>query len=373
MRINRSFQVDAGEVLVAFETFQQIVVASVLFDFQCRGLAVHANLLVQILTVTARSDRLHQDVLGRHERQFGAQVFRDRGWVDDHSVGNVLHQHQCCVDRQERLRDDQAAVGTVVECTFHPLSRRGHRGAALQAHDKPTECTDSLAPHRVAFVGHRRAANLFLFKRLFDFFAAGEQADVGGDLVQALPDSGQGVEQLSVDLAWVSLSGDRVDGIKGELFRDSFLEGSHFVLVAREQLEEAGLGSRGALGRAGSQRFETMFDRFEIKNQVVDPQAGSLSDRGGLSRLKVGEGEAGQVAVLGSEFCHLVDRGRQAFSGELKSFANQQQVRVVGHKATGRAEVDDPAGVRALVPICVHMSHHIVAQFTLVFGRRIQI
>ena len=41
--------------------------------------------------------------------------------IDDQAAGDVLVEHQNRVDRQKRLRHDEAAVGAVVERALHPL------------------------------------------------------------------------------------------------------------------------------------------------------------------------------------------------------------------------------------------------------------
>src|SRR5262249_37784405 len=54
---------------------------------------------------------------------------------------------------------------------------------------------------------------------------------------------------------------------------------------------------------------------------------------------------------------------------ELERLANQYQVGVVGDVAARRAQVNDPAGGRAAVAVCVDVRHHVVPQLALVLRR----
>ena len=136
---------------------------------------------------------------------------------------------------------------------LHPLCGVGFVGVRGEAHGEAGEAADAFGAHGVSLVGHRGGADLVGFEGLFDFFAMGEDAEVGRGFVAAGGDAGEGVEDLGVDLAGVGLSGDGVGAGEAHLFRDRCFELADFGVVAVEELEEAGLGSGGAFDAAGEQ------------------------------------------------------------------------------------------------------------------------
>ena len=70
--------------------------------------------------------------------------------MDDESVDDVAVEDQHGVDRQERLRQRQPAVGAVVERAFHPLRGGGVLGVGGQADRKPRQARTS-ARDRIGF------------------------------------------------------------------------------------------------------------------------------------------------------------------------------------------------------------------------------
>ena len=104
-RVDRGFDVDAGECLVAFQSGDEIVFAALFLHDRRGGLAVLADSFVEFLAVAAGGDGGHEDVFGRHEGQFFAQVFGDDLRVDRQAACDVLIEDQDGVDGQEGLRE----------------------------------------------------------------------------------------------------------------------------------------------------------------------------------------------------------------------------------------------------------------------------
>jgi len=77
--------------------------------------------------------------------------------------------------------------------------------------------------------------------------------------------------------------------------------------------------------------------------------------------------------MLGGESAQAVDHGRHPAGNNLQALAQQQQIGVVGDKATGRAQVDDRPGVGTLVAVGVDVGHHVVAQLAFVAGRSLEV
>ena len=212
-----------GEGFVGFQAREEVVVAALFFDDRCGGLAVLADFFVEGLAVAAGGDCGHEDVFGGHEGELFAEGAGDDVGVDDQAAGHVLVEDQNRVDGEEGLRDREAAVGGVVERALHPLRGVGFVGVRGEAHGEAGEAADAFGAHGVALVGHRGGADLVGFEGLFDFFAVGEDAEIGRGFVAARGDAGEGVEDLGVDLARVGLAGDGVGAGEAHLFGDALL------------------------------------------------------------------------------------------------------------------------------------------------------
>ena len=198
----------------------------------------------------------------------------------------------------------------------------------------------------------------------------GQEPQVGGRLVGAGGDAGERVEHLGVDLARVGLAGDGVGLVEAHLLGDELLELPHLVVIAVEELQEAGLRAGRAFDAARLERGDAVLDFGQVERQVVRPQARPPADGRRLGRLQVREAERRQVAVLLGKVGERVDHRRQPPGDHLQRFADQDQVGVVGDVAARGAEMDDRPGRGALVAVGVDVGHHVVPQLALVAVRR---
>lgn len=91
----------------------------------------------------------------------------------------------------------------------------------------PRQRTHSLASHRVALVRHRATSNLILLEGLLDLLEVGEQADIGRNLVRGGGERGEWTENVDIDLARVSLTGNGVRLSEARQLGDEFVELFH--------------------------------------------------------------------------------------------------------------------------------------------------
>jgi hypothetical protein len=127
-RVHDGRNIDIGKCLIGHQPLEQVIRAAVLLDVQGRGLAVLANPLVQVLAVATSLHGGHENVFRRHERQLGPQIGGDHFGIHHQARGDVLQKEQDGIRRQKRLRDDEPAIGAVVERTLHPLHGGGAAG-----------------------------------------------------------------------------------------------------------------------------------------------------------------------------------------------------------------------------------------------------
>ncbi|MPM95921.1 hypothetical protein SDC9_143077 [bioreactor metagenome] len=141
-----------------------------------------AQLLVQFLTVAALFNRLHHDVLSRHKRQLSHHPGFDNLRVNHQPVTDVEHNLQNRIHCQKCLADSDALVGRIVKRALKPLYRCSQRRVCAVGNHIACQRADAFRTHGVALVGHGGRTDLLLFKRLFHFFKALQQAHVVGEL-----------------------------------------------------------------------------------------------------------------------------------------------------------------------------------------------
>ena len=75
------------------------------------GLGMLADLLVQVLAISAGLDGFHQNLLGRHEWKFSIYSSLYHFWIDDQAARDVADDQQATIDCQEGFGDGKALVG----------------------------------------------------------------------------------------------------------------------------------------------------------------------------------------------------------------------------------------------------------------------
>ena len=137
-------------------------------------------------------------------------------------------------------------------------------------------------------------------------------------------------------------------------------------MVAAEQLQKTGLGAGRALAAVGLEVGQAELDLRQVQHEIVGPEARPFADRRRLGGLKMREGQAGQGTVFLGEPGETVDHGHQPVADHFQGLAEQDEIGIVGHVATGRAEVDDRPGGGAKVAVGMNVGHDIVPQPPLV-------
>lgn len=174
--VETDLALDRRKVRVIAHALDQVVVAAQELDAARGLLREHADLLVALLPARASAHHRHDDVLRGHERQLCvrsflrehlvrtfpepgrslarvcapttyllADVTLNHLGVDHKALANVLENDEDNVRGQERLRQGDASVRTVVQRALEPLGGRSLLRVPDQAHQVPTERTDPLA------------------------------------------------------------------------------------------------------------------------------------------------------------------------------------------------------------------------------------
>jgi hypothetical protein len=140
---------DVLEVRIPPDPLDQIILPSLLLHDGARLMAQHPDLLMGLLPVPSLLHDLHDDVLGRHERQLLVDSSSDDFRVDDEALKDVLEGGEDDVGGEEGLGEGHSTVGRVVESALEPLDRVGHERVLGEDHEVPGEGADTLGSHRV--------------------------------------------------------------------------------------------------------------------------------------------------------------------------------------------------------------------------------
>ena len=143
-----------AESAVCGYSVEQVVLAALDLDYHAGIHGVNADLLVQLLPVSAALDRLHHDIFRRHKRQFLEQVLLYHLRIYHKSVRNIYAQVEHRIRGEESLGDTQALVRRVVERAFKPLRAGGHGGVLYVRYNISRKRGYSLASHWVALICH---------------------------------------------------------------------------------------------------------------------------------------------------------------------------------------------------------------------------
>ena len=109
-------------------------VAGRAFLHPCRGrVGTAADHLMQLLTVSAAFDGLHQQIFRGDEGEVFPNGLADDRLIYNKSVGHILAETQDRIGAEESLRHGDAAVGGVIQRALQPLYGRRHGGVYLKA------------------------------------------------------------------------------------------------------------------------------------------------------------------------------------------------------------------------------------------------
>ena len=286
---------------------------------------------------------------------------------------DVLRQDQDRVDCEERLGEDQAPVGAVIEGALEPLARGGLGPVLLQRDDESRQPVDPLGAHRIPLVRHRARADLLGFERLQHLVLVLQEPQVVRHLGAPLRHSAQKVEHLRILLAGVGLPRHREAGVKSHPPDEAPLKLAHLGVVAVEELEEARLRPGGPLAAAQPERLEPADDLLDVQRQVLHPERGALPDRGELRRLEMGVRQAGGGAPPERKGLQRIEHGQEPAQHHAEPLPHHHDIGVVGHEGAGGAQVDHRLGVGRLVAEVVHVRHHVVAEALLIHRRLVQV
>ena len=187
-----------------------------------------------------------------------------------------------------------------------------------------------------------------------------QETDVVGELRGALGDSAEHSEDLAVQLAGIRLAGDGKAGGISHFLRDFPVEFLYFFVIAVKQLQKACLRAGRSLGSEQLRLAELVLHVLQIHQKILDPERRALSHGSRLGGLEMRKREGGEIFIFHRKRGENADHGDQLAPDKTQGVRHDDDIGVVAHIAGGGAQVDNRAGVRALLAKGVHVRHHVV-------------
>lgn len=183
----------------------------------------------------------------------------------------------------------------------------------------------------------------------------------------------QGVGDVHINLAGVGLTGDDERRAESGLLSDELIQLLNLLVVTVEDLEERSLSTGGTLDTTETQVVAGPLKVSQIHQQVLKPQACSLSDGDELGGLSVGETKAGQILVLVGERGKLINHDGELGDQDIESVAEEDQIGIVGAVARSGTPVDDTGGSGGNLAERMNVSHDVVPPALLLLGGNLEL
>lgn len=101
-------------------------------------------------------------------------------------------------------------------------------------------------------------------------------------------------------------------------------------MVAIEDLEKRGLGSGGAFDAAETDIIAGTGKIAQVKEEILEPEAGTLANGSELRGLVVGVAEGGEIFLFESELGELVNNGCEFGKDNVEALTEKDEVGIVG-------------------------------------------
>ena len=209
---------------------------------------------------------------------------------------HFTYQHSASISAEEALGKSDTPDGRVIERTLKPLRSIGLLGVTTEVPQLATKRAKTLTPHGVTLVGHGRRTDLVSLEGLLDLLEHGKMSDVTTNALSSAAERAEGVQDIDIDLAGVSLRGGDLGLVEAGLLGDELVELLDESVVTLEDGEERALRASRALDTTElvEEVVTSALKVAEIVEEVSDPEGSTLANSHELGRLAVGVAKAGQ-------------------------------------------------------------------------------
>lgn len=107
------------------------------------------------------------------------------------------------------------------------------------------------------------------------------------------------------------------------------------------------------------------------KNKMshLQPKSCSFANSSQLSRLIMGKSKSRKVLIRLRKFGETIDHYSKSTEQQVAAFSKKDQVRIIGHIARRRAEVDNGRRCRCYFSKRVNVRHHVMSPFLFLLSR----
>lgn len=123
-------------------------------------------------------------------------------------------------------------------------------------------------------------------------------ADISTESLTRRTEGAKRVYNVNVNFTRISLTGDGEDGFESSLLGNQFVQLLYLFMVTIKYLQKGGLCPRRAFGASKAKVIPRSFQIPKVQEQILDPQAGSLSHRRRLGGLSMSVSQARQTFVI---------------------------------------------------------------------------
>src|SRR5689334_7719316 len=356
------------ELWVGGKALEHVISPSAVLERSRGGEARLTNALVRDLAVAAGADGAHDQLLGRHEGELVVQTPANPRRVHFESAGDVLHENQDRIRRQECLRNEQSSVRAVVKRSLEELHAVRLIGVRLEAQHEAGEGIDAFAAHRITLVGHCRGTDLLFLEGLLDLADGLEHAEVVRELGCARRDTSNSRHRLRVQLARIRLPRYGYRSLETNRGRDVPIEATHLFVIAIEDREEARLCASRSLHAATGQGVDAEIDVAEVEDKVLHPERAALAHGRRLRRLQVRGTECRLVAPFARKGSQRTQYANDLRAQQLQAAPDEDEIGIICDVSARCAEMNERLGDGRNVTECSDVRHDVVTQLPLVPG-----
>ena len=300
--------------------------------------------LMQRLAVAAALDQLHEQAFAGSEGAVRGEQARRCGEVHLEAVDQPAGAAQQFIADQERLRQQTAAVGRIVEGALQQRVGGIVPGHAREGRQIARQAVDVLGVDGVALKRHSTRSHLARTERLRPL-ADGrrlQQTQIEGELVEGLAQAGKGSQDAIVLLARVSLRGDR-DWLQVDCLHHLALQLLRRPIGLRQQLRIRSKGPHRALEPLAAYLRAQTSEVLPIGPQILGVLGQPVADRRRLGWLQVREGHRRRVGPLLYALGERQEHAPQTLQDQVEGLARAQGIGVVLDIHRGSAKMDDAA------------------------------
>ena len=154
--------------------------------------------------------------------------------------------------------------------------------------------------------------------------------------------------------------------VKTEIFGNHPVHFIYLRGIASEKFDKARFGSGSTAASEKLDVFQRKIDFVKIQKKILHPECGTFSCRNKLRGLVVCITESGKILVFLRKGRKVRENLQQLTAQVAERVPEYNEIGIVGYITACSSEMNNARGGRSRLPVCMNMSHDIMAQFLLI-------